>query len=139
MKRQRIYVEDYDWVVEVFYDTRRADAPEILSILRRYGCTGSDLVNSRESLTNGQPNTGLTYSNSWRRESVMVIGATTSLAEFLNTWQHEMTHLQRHICKEFDINPYSEEAAYLAGGLAREMYPLLSVFMCPCGTEKMTL
>ena len=136
MKRQRIYVEDYDWVVEVFYDTRREDAPEILSVLRRYGCSGSDLINSRDSLTNGQPNTGLTYSNSWRRESVMVIGATSSLAEFLNTWQHEMTHLQRHICKEFDINPYSEEAAYLAGGLAQQMYPLLSVFMCGCNDIK---
>lgn len=135
MKRQRIYLDGYDWVVDVFYDTVRENAPVILGMLRRLGCRDGDYVHGRKSLMSGEMNTGLTYSDRRKRESVMVIGRTSSLPEFLNTWQHEMTHLQRHICREFRIDPYSEEAAYLAGDLAQRMHPVLSQFMCGCGVD----
>lgn len=133
MRRQRIYLEDYDWIADVFYDTHPEDAATICGLLRRIGCRGHDLEDAERSIVSGGQNTGLTYSDPNKRESVMVIGNTSSLPEFLNTWVHESTHLQRHICKEFWINPYSEEAAYLAGNLAQKMYPLLSIFMCSCG------
>lgn len=133
MLRQRIYIRKYDWLVYVFYDTDSTDADEILSLLRHIGCRGKNLSDSGESLRNGIDNTGLTFSNNRLRESVMVIGRASSLAEFLDTWQHEFTHLQRHICRTYGIDPYSEEAAYLAGDIAKRMHPLLSHFMCECG------
>lgn len=134
MKHQRIYIEDYDWVVDVFYDTVAEDAEMILKYLRRLGCSGGDYIHSRNNLRSGDMDTGLTYSDNRKRESVMVIGRSSTLAEFLNSWQHEMTHLQRHICQAFWINPYSEEAAYLAGDIAMKMHPVLSQFMCGCST-----
>lgn len=134
MKHQHIFLDDYDWVVEVFYDTVSNDAAVILRMLRKLGCKDDDFERSRRMLLSGENNTGLTYSDAKKQESVMVIGRSSTLAEFLNSWQHEMTHLQRHICQAFWINPYSEEAAYLAGNLAQQMYPLLSQFMCDCNT-----
>ena len=139
MKRQRIYLDDYDWVVEVFYDTVPDDAAVILRMLRRLGCKDDDIERSRRMLLSGENNTGLTYSDAKKQESVMVIGRSSMLAEFLNSWQHEMTHLQRHICQAFWINPYSEEAAYLAGDIAMKMHPVLSQFMCSCQSSSKTL
>lgn len=133
MLRQRIYIRKYDWLVYVFYDTDSTDADEILSLLRHIGCREKNLSDSGKSLRNGIDNTGLTFSNNRLRESVMVIGRASSLSEFLDTWQHELTHLQRHICRTYGIDPYSEEAAYLAGDIAKRMHPLLSHFMCECG------
>lgn len=133
MKHQSIYLDSYDWDISVYYDTVADDAPEILSALVAIGCDEENLRRSHRSLTDGGFNSGLTYSNTWDRCSVMVIGRTTSLAEFLNTFSHELTHLCQHICQYYYISPYSEEAAYLSGDLAQRMHPLLSKFMCGCG------
>lgn len=138
MKHQRIYIEDYDWVVDVFYDTVAEDADIVLGYLRRLGCSGGDYIHSRNNLRSGDMDTGLTYSDNRKRESVMVIGRSSTLAEFLNSWMHESTHLQRHICQEYWINPYSEEAAYLAGDIAMKMHPVLSQFMCSCQSSSKT-
>lgn len=133
MERQTIYLEKYDWAASVFYDTAGKDIRYILSALLDLGCTGKWLENSRRVLGRGNDNVGMTFSNPRLRESVMVMGHASSLREFLNTWQHEMTHLCRHICEHYDIDPFSEEAAYLAGDIAAEMHSVLSHYICACG------
>ena len=80
------------------------------------GCAGMDLLRARHNLTVGDLDTGLTYSDFAGRNTVMVISLTSSPAEFLNSWLHEMQHLSRHIEQACGISPYGEEAAYLAGG-----------------------
>jgi hypothetical protein len=40
------------------------------------------------------------------------------MEEFINTYNHEKNHVEMHICEKLDIDPYSEEAAYLSGDLA---------------------
>lgn len=37
-----------------------------------------------------------------------------------------------HIEERFSINPFSEEAAYLAGFVAQRMYPKAKRFLCKC-------
>jgi len=35
----------------------------------------------------------------------------------MNSFIHEIRHLERHIEQVYDIDPYGEEAAYLAGDI----------------------
>jgi hypothetical protein len=59
------------------------------------------------------------------RRSVVVINKPTTLEEFINVFNHEKNHLEMHICDEFNINPYSEEAAELSGNLAKCLFSSL--------------
>lgn len=67
----------------------------------------------------------------------MVISLTSSPAEFLNSWMHEMQHLCRHVAAAFGIDPYGEEAAYLAGDVGQKMFPVARRFLCDCCRGKM--
>ena len=55
----------------------------------------------------------------------MIINKSTSMEEFVNTYNHEKNHLEMHICDEFKINPHSEEAAELSGNLAKCLFSSL--------------
>jgi hypothetical protein len=48
----------------------------------------------------------------------MVINKSTSMEEFVNTYNHEKNHIEMHICEELGIDPYGEVAADLSGCLA---------------------
>ena len=74
--------------------------------------------------------TGLTYSHFGQGETVMVLSMASSPAEFLNSWLHEMRHLTRHIEQANGIDPYGEEAAYLAGSVGQKMFPVARKFIC---------
>ena len=93
-------------------------------------CRGKDLETARRNLMAGNLNTGLTYSDFAGRNTVMVISLTSTPAEFLNSWLHEMRHLSRHIEQAFGISPYGEEAAYLAGDIGQRMFPVAKNFIC---------
>lgn len=136
MKRQTLYLRKYDWIVYVFYDTMTEDAHTIINVLKHLGCSKKGIIRSYKNINKGNNNAGLTYSNPRLRESVISLGHASSLAEFLNTWQHEITHLCRHICEYFQIGPFSEEAAYLSGDIAKKMHPMLIGYTCKCGKCK---
>lgn len=50
---------------------------------------------------------------------------TTSEEQFLNTVVHEIKHLQSHICRYYNVDEDSEEAAYLTGYIAQKMHKYL--------------
>lgn len=52
----------------------------------------------------------------------MVINMATSMEEFINTYNHEKNHIEMHICEEFNIDPFSEEASDLSGYVAQTLY-----------------
>jgi hypothetical protein len=100
---------------------------------------GMDANNARqafENLSMGNLNTGLCYSNYSMRKSVLVIALTSSPAEFINSWHHELEHLESHIGKVFNLNPTGEDIAYLSGELAMEMYPRIKHLICDCCRHK---
>lgn len=136
MKKQKLYIEEYLWYVTVFYNTKPKDIDIIMNELNELGCPEKDKERSYKNIMSGDANNGITYTNMKMHESVISIGYADSLAQFLNSFSHELTHLCQHICQYYNINPYSEEAAYLAGNLAQQMHPLLSLFMCSCQTGK---
>ena len=45
----------------------------------------------------------------------MIINMSTSMDEFINTYNHEKNHIEMHICEAYNIDPFSEEAADLSG------------------------
>jgi len=70
----------------------------------------------------GKKNTGFTYTDFDKHKSVVGISRTTSQEQFLNTIVHEAKHVQSHICKYYDVEEDSEEAAYLIGYIIQRMH-----------------
>lgn len=137
MIAQDFRIPGYGWKVRVYYAVTTYWRERILSDLRDIGCRGLQLERAERNLSSGDLNTGLTYSNMDIGETVMVISLTSTPAEFMNSWMHEMRHLGRHIERARDIGPYSEQAAYLAGYIAQRMFPVAKGFLCEHCREEM--
>ena len=54
--------------------------------------------------------------------SIVYIGKTTKVEEFVNTTIHDAKHVQSRICSYYNIDESSEKAAYLIGYLVQRMY-----------------
>lgn len=70
----------------------------------------------------GQKDSGFTYTNYKKKQSIVGIGKSTSNSQLLNTITHEAKHVQSHICKYYDIKEDGEDAAYLIGYIIQQMY-----------------
>lgn len=127
---QNIYIEKYDWYVEVFYAVEGINVPSVMDSLENIHCSERDLSESYELLSRSKYNVGLTYSNFEERSSVVVIGLTNSAEEFQNTFDHEKGHLVMHISKAEHIDPFGEEYQYLAGSIGKKMFKIAKLFMC---------
>ena len=119
MTEQDIYLERYDWTVHVMYDVHSNDSMKVRRYLRDLGCSGIPLEDAWNLVREGEANKGITDSKVDTRKTVVVIGWTTSKAEYMNSISHEMLHVVQHISEQFLINMYGEEACYLLGGLVQ--------------------
>ena len=137
MIRQKITLPDYDnWTIYAYYATTRYAVDEIMERLWEIGMDANNARQAFENLSMGNLNTGLCYSNYSMRKSVLVIALTSSPAEFINSWLHELEHLESHIGKVFNLDPTGEDIAYLSGELAMEMYPRIKHLLCDCCRHK---
>lgn len=137
MIRQKITLPDYDnWTIYAYYATTRYAVDEIMERLWEIGMDANNARQAFENLSSGNLNTGLCYSNYSMRKSVLVIALTSSPAEFINSWHHELEHLESHIGKVFNLDPTGEDIAYLSGELAMEMYPRIKHLICDCCRHK---
>lgn len=127
---QRFYIDKYDWQVMVLYEVGSDSANIVIGMLESI-CDDNNILNTAyESLSNGKPNTGFTYSDYDKRRSFMVIGKTTSIRETINTIVHEANHLKSHIATVFDIDEKGEEVCYLIGSIVGSMYNVFRKFIC---------
>lgn len=76
----------------------------------------------------GERDTGFTYTDFDKRRSIVGISPTTSKEQFFNTLIHEIKHVQSHICKYYNVEESSEDAAYLIGYIAQRMYKTFKYF-----------
>ena len=67
-------------------------------------------------------NSGVTFTNSDFKTSIVCINKASSKEELMNTISHEADHVQDDICKYYDVPLDSEQAAYLIGYLVGKMY-----------------
>jgi hypothetical protein len=70
----------------------------------------------------GELDTGFTYTDYSKRRSIVAISTSSSSEQFFNTLIHELKHLQSHICKYYNVKEDSEDAAYLIGYIAQNIY-----------------
>lgn len=130
MIKQEIYIEKYDWTIYAFYHHSHYDVDDIMETLWRINCDASTAKKAYENLTTDSMDMGLCYSNYNTRESVFVVGKTSSAAEFANSWHHELSHLQSHIAKAYNLDALGEPIAYLTGSIAMKMFPAIQGFLC---------
>lgn len=133
---RELYIPKYDWLVQIFYHVTCFWTDEIVDCLRNIGCPPDKLEEAYQNLTACKLNTGLTYSNYHFRESVMVIGKTSSSSEFSNSLLHESRHLEDHIATVFEMPLGGEEVAYLAGYIGQQLSKDMQMFICTCDCHK---
>ena len=128
-----IYRELYigRWHVYFFFCPDGYDEEAILD--KMYDIDASDyyLLKASRKMKSAIPNEGFTFANGDSKEAVVVIGPTTSGAEFQNTLVHEIHHLAVAIASELGIDLEAETPAYIAGDAAKE----LSGAICSLGCE----
>lgn len=123
MIAQYIQLGDRDWNVLVYYNVEPDDFVEVADSLRQIGCPEEDLRKALKTLR--RKNTGLTFSSTEYKMSIVCIGHATNVGQFVNTAIHEAKHVQSHICSYYGVDEDSEAAAYLIGHLVHRMYKML--------------
>lgn len=134
---QEFKLENWNWFVKVFYVVDYIPIDFIIRQLEELGCNEDDIDSALDVLDTEDENKGITFSNDITRETVIVIGETSCPAEFSHSFDHEKLHLAMHIAKIDNIDPFSEELAYLAGEIGFQTFPVAKRFLCEHCREEM--
>ena len=122
MIQQNLHIEEIGWSLRIFYCPKTSSQRSIvLQRLFDAGCTGKDYRRAMSLLNSGALNIGLTYTNKDERETIIVIGCSSDIAEFVNTLTHEINHFIEHVMEALHIQSGTEDEAYFTG----ELYELL--------------
>lgn len=126
-----IYLKNYDnYHVKFFLAVSTYYTDEILDELEAINCPATSLVKAYKNLSSGDLDTGLTYVNNELKEGIMVIAKATSGEQFANSLAHESMHLNAYIGRGLGLDPYGEDAAYLAGEIAQKLYRFTHKLSC---------
>ena len=124
------YLGDSTWWVMANFDiSTTKDLSDVYRALMSVGCP---YYKVREiCMVLSQPDTGYTYTDYDGHFSLMFASRGTSVDELYDTIDHEKKHVIEHISTYFDVDPKSEEAAYLAGELGKQLFPAIAMAVCP--------
>lgn len=117
MTDKTVIIDPIGWQVRFLTDFTCLHIDEAVDALINAGCRDDNLRNAFDNLAACTPDTGLAYSNSAMRKTVLIAHRTTSLGQLLNTLTHETAHIRDHIAKAAGTDPTSEEMCYLQGDL----------------------
>ena len=123
MAAQYIQLGDRGWNILVYYNVHYSNFAEIEDSLQQLDCPKSDLTKALRVLK--KRNTGVTFTNTEYKMSIVCIGEATDSSQFVSTVVHEAKHVQSHICSYYNIKEGSEEAAYLIGYIVKRMYMMV--------------
>lgn len=124
MVRQYIDIARGKWHIYVYYGVNYNDIPEVYDFLVELDCP-QDIIDRSVAVLGNKKNTGLTFTNSDYKTSLICISDATSQEQFVNTAIHEAKHVQSHICEYYNVDESSEDAAYLIGHIVQRMYKML--------------
>lgn len=122
MIKQDIYIPEIGWRLRIFYCPKSNQSRYILDELFNAGCVGKNYCRATSLLKSGAFNTGLTYTNKEDRQSIMVIGRSSDIAEFLNTMTHEVNHFVEHVMERLGVEGGDEDEAYFTGELYETIF-----------------
>lgn len=124
---QKIYLERYDWNVVIYYNiSTKEEVKTFINYLKQHNCPARD-VNRISKLIPRKKDIGVSYSVLDTNLSIIGIGHFSSCDEVLNTIIHEFDHVQNAICRKYGIDISGEEAAYIIGHLAGDVYKLIKL------------
>lgn len=124
MIKQYIELGNDGWHVYVYYGVDKSNIHDVIRALRTLECPERYVKKSTRIMSTGI-NTGMTYTNTDDKTSLVCIGVADSAEQLVNTIIHEAKHVQSHICEYYGIDERSETAAYLIGHLVQRMYRML--------------
>ena len=127
---QEFTLDDYNWLVRVYYLIDKFPLEEITENLEELGCPPDEAQETAEQLESEGFNIGSIYSNIYKRKSLIIIGKANDADEFFDTFDHEKGHLAMHISFADDIDPFSEEYQYLAAEIGKLMFKASKELFC---------
>lgn len=126
----RDYIDiDRHWGILAYYDVIPSDFSQLAPILREFGCPEQEIEKAHQTVR--YPNKAFVFNAPWFRMSVIVVGRVTHPAQFLNSFMHEVDHLQDAILAYYDVPQGSEDAAYLQGFIGQVAYETILPLLCP--------
>ena len=117
------------WQVECYF-ALTGYRNEIIEALRWCGAPDGVITRVQDNMRRNSLDTGFTFSAPHNRRSVMVIGLTSSSAEFVNSFCHELRHLTDDMARERGMALCGEEVAYLCGDIALRLADIVSQLAC---------
>ena len=118
MIEQKLHIKEIGWNLRIFYCPKTSSQrATVLKCLYNAGCTGINFRRAMALLKSGAWNTGLTYTNKENRETIIVVGCSSDIAEFVNTLTHEINHFIEHVMEALHIESGTEDEAYVTGEL----------------------
>lgn len=118
------------WVATFLFSIHGHNEREVLARLLNCAPPKDIYDDVADKLEANQPNEGFTYSNTKLRESLVYIGPTTSGAEFLSSFVHELAHLVCDICLTKKISLKGEKIAYMQGDIATQLSDIVCYLSC---------
>lgn len=126
------------WVVDFLFATRGYDTDVVLAYLYDAGAPSYIIRDAEDLMLDCEYNCGFTYSkvldyrfvNPRNHRAVVLIGPTSSGAEFADTLAHEIHHLAVAISKEMGYDLDGEGPAYLSGDTLREFIDVICELGC---------
>ncbi len=109
------------WKVDFLFAEESYDEEEVLTFMYDNEAPYDRMLDARDLMRRGKPNTGFTYTDPYFYYALVVIGPTTSGKEFIDTLTHELLHLATELAISQGDTAGSETAAYIAGDSAREL------------------
>ena len=123
MIQQNLHIEEIGWNLRIFYCPKTTSQRSVvLQCLYNAGCTGSNFRRAMTLLGSGAVNTGLIFSNKSERKTIIVVGRSSDIAEFVNTLTHEINHFIEHVMEALHIQSGTEDEAYFTGELFELLY-----------------
>ncbi len=126
------------WVVDFLFATDKYDVDGVIACLRHADAPRWVLDKAYDLMTSCEKDCGFTYSrknefsfaNPDNFRAVVLIGPTSSGAEFIDTLTHEIHHLAVAIAKGLGVDLEGETPAYLAGDTMREFADVVCRLGC---------
>lgn len=120
-----------DWTIEFYFSFDIYDKERILDALFWADAPQSLISQVAENIDDERLDEGFCYSNPYLRRTVLGTGLASSGPEVLDSIVHEIFHIVQHIAMEDGIDMFSEDAAYLAGDVSREISDIVCELSCP--------
>ena len=126
------------WMVDFLFATDGYDIRGVLACLYDAGAPDDVLEEAEDLMLNCDYDCGFTYSRQYdyryinirNHRAVVLIGPTSSGAEFLDTFVHELHHLAVAVAEELGVDLEGETPAYVSGDTARALADVVCKLGC---------